>query len=93
MLGKRKRRAFHDSLVGRTCQVLFESEIGNDWASGLTEEYARVVVKSVSTLVNQILPVQILEARNDKCIGILPDGEISMEHSTRNSSCEVMPAI
>lgn len=93
MLGMRKRRAFHDSLVGRTCQVLFESEIGNDWASGLTEEYARVVVKSVSTPVNQILPVRILEAQNDKCIGILPDGEISMQHNTRNSSCEVMPAL
>lgn len=93
MLGIRKRRAFHESLIGKTCQVLFESEMDKEGASGLTEQYARVVVKSNSTLVNMILPVRIVEAQNEKCLGILQNQQMYLQHIRGNSSCEVMPAL
>jgi threonylcarbamoyladenosine tRNA methylthiotransferase MtaB len=58
-LSQRKRRIFHESLLGLTQNVLFEHPKGDGWQNGLTDNYVRVKVKSPHDLFNQILPVRL----------------------------------
>jgi threonylcarbamoyladenosine tRNA methylthiotransferase MtaB len=70
-LGRRKRRAFHDSFVGRRERVLFESAGSGGEYTGLTSQYVRVAVSSHAPLENQILAAKILGADDERCVGIL----------------------
>lgn len=69
-LSLRKRRLFHESLLGTTQLILFEEYKGGFWI-GLTDHYVRVKIKSIKNIHNQILPVR-LEAINAVCVqGVL----------------------
>ncbi len=70
-LGVRKRRMFHESAVGRTVDVLFESPGATNEMTGLSAEYVRVEVASEQDLTNQILSVKILSATETACRGKL----------------------
>jgi threonylcarbamoyladenosine tRNA methylthiotransferase MtaB len=72
-LSIRKRRAFHDSLVGSTREVLFEEKLFSGEWSGLTAEYARVRVRSGLELSNRIVQVKITQSDEEECIGTLVD--------------------
>ena len=72
-LSVRKRRAFHDAIVGSTREVLFEEKLASGEWTGLTGEYARVRVKSGSELSNRILQVNITHSNEEDCIGTLVD--------------------
>jgi threonylcarbamoyladenosine tRNA methylthiotransferase MtaB len=72
-LSLRKRKVFHDSLVGTTRLVLFEGKLSTGEWTGLTEEYARVRIKSDSNLSNQIVRVRITQSDEEECIGSLVD--------------------
>lgn len=61
-LSTRKRRMFHESLLGTRQEVLFEEKKGGEWI-GLTDNYARVAVKSQRPLANQLIDV-MLESTN-----------------------------
>ncbi|HEX9615586.1 MAG TPA: MiaB/RimO family radical SAM methylthiotransferase, partial [Bacteroidota bacterium] len=67
ILSAKKRHAFHESLMGRTLSVLFESS--DVYKTGLTENYAKVCVQSPSSLVNEIRSVRIDAASGDVCFG------------------------
>jgi threonylcarbamoyladenosine tRNA methylthiotransferase MtaB len=72
-LSVRKRRTFHDTLLGSTREVLLEEKLsGGEW-TGLTGEYARVRVKSESDLSNQLVKVKITQTDEEDCIGTLVD--------------------
>lgn len=58
-LSQRKRRLFHESLLGSTQWVLFEKLKGDGWQNGLTDNYVRVKVKTPVDLFNQIVPVRL----------------------------------
>ncbi len=58
-LSLRKRRLFHESLLGSTQKVLFERPKGDGWQNGLTDNYIRVKVKTSHDLFNKILSVSL----------------------------------
>ena len=72
-LSVKKRRAFHDSLIGSTREVLFEEKLSNGEWTGLTGEYARLRVKSESDLSNRIVNVRITHSEEEDCSGTLVD--------------------
>jgi threonylcarbamoyladenosine tRNA methylthiotransferase MtaB len=70
-LGIQKRRSFYEMFIGKTVHVLFESEHPSGRISGLTEEYVRVEVESMSHLTNTIAAVMVQEVFSEKCTGII----------------------
>ncbi len=72
-LSARKRRIFHDSLLGSAREVLFEERHSTGEWSGLTGEYARVRVRSEEDLSNRIVRVKITHATEEDCTGTLVD--------------------
>jgi len=58
-LSQRKRRVFHESLLGSVQTVLFEHSKGDGWQNGLTDNYVRIKVQESQDLFNQILPVRL----------------------------------
>ncbi len=72
-LSTRKRRIFHDSLLGSAREVLFEERHSTSEWSGLTGEYARVRVRSEEDLSNRIVRVRITHSTEEDCTGTLVD--------------------
>jgi threonylcarbamoyladenosine tRNA methylthiotransferase MtaB len=68
-LGRRKRRMFYDSFVGRQERVLFESAEAGGGYTGLTSQYVRVAVTSNGPLENRLLMTTILGADDERCFG------------------------
>ncbi|MEX1138757.1 MAG: tRNA (N(6)-L-threonylcarbamoyladenosine(37)-C(2))-methylthiotransferase MtaB [Bacteroidota bacterium] len=71
MLSRKKRHIFHESLKGKTLDVLFEES--GERETGLSDEYVRVSVASARRLTNQILPVVITESGDEECYGSLQE--------------------
>lgn len=69
-LGLRKRQMFHGSLLGTRQNVLFEEKKKEEWI-GLTDNYARVAVKSDQPLRNEFRTVRMVTARGATLGGIL----------------------
>ena len=69
--GARKTRAFHECLVGRTVEVLFE-QAEDGWWTGYTGNYARVAVRSRESLRNVLGTVRI-----DGVVGDVATGELA----------------
>lgn len=65
-LSRMKRRAFHDRFVGKTIEVLFETERNGFWV-GHTGNYIRVMVRCSKQLTNQIKSVR-LEHASGECV-------------------------
>lgn len=65
------RREFLRSQVGKTEPVLFESKRFGDYYEGYTSNYTPVHVQSSVPLFGEILPVEILEAQDEFCLGNL----------------------
>jgi threonylcarbamoyladenosine tRNA methylthiotransferase MtaB len=70
-LSQRKRRIFHESLLGSTQLVLFEHQKVDGWQNGLTDHYVRVKVKDRRDLFNQILPVRLEHIEGQIVVGEL----------------------
>lgn len=69
-LSARKRRMFHESLLGTRQDVLFEEKKKGEW-SGVTDNYVRVMVKSQRPLANEFRSVRLKTARGTMVEGIL----------------------
>lgn len=69
-LSVRKKRAFQQTQIGKCMPVLFETEATGYWR-GYTGNYLRVEVKSDRALHNQIVPVELLEVKDDHLSGTL----------------------
>ena len=52
--------AFRSQFIGRTLEVLWETQNARGEWSGLTDNYIRVLTRSSSDLSNQIVPVRII---------------------------------
>jgi threonylcarbamoyladenosine tRNA methylthiotransferase MtaB len=78
-LSVKKRRAFYESFLGKTVDVLFESELRRGTQTGLTSQYVRVHVPWQHNLTNRILPVRVTAVNPDACTGYLvqeaPNGQ------------------
>jgi len=70
-LSQRKRRMFHESLLGSTQFVLFEKPKGDGWQNGLTDHYVRVKIKEPMDLFNQVLPVRLERIDGQTVVGEL----------------------
>jgi threonylcarbamoyladenosine tRNA methylthiotransferase MtaB len=66
-LSRSKREAFHAAHIGRTVEVLFESESRPGYRSGWTTNYVRVESPSASVSENEIRGVTIRDADQDVC--------------------------
>ena len=63
-------KAFLQTMVGQTAEVLFEQPAGEDYFEGLTGNYQRVFVKSGGrNLGGEILPVKITAFDGEKLLG------------------------
>ena len=69
-LSSRKRRMFYGSLLGTRQGVLFEEKKKGEWV-GLTDNYARVAVKSQSIRINEFREVQLKTVRATMVEGVL----------------------
>ncbi|MBI5149181.1 MAG: tRNA (N(6)-L-threonylcarbamoyladenosine(37)-C(2))-methylthiotransferase MtaB [Candidatus Omnitrophica bacterium] len=72
-LSTRKRRMFYESLLGTRQGVLFEEKKRGKWV-GLTDNYARVAVKSRRPLLNQFISIDLEDTRGAVVIGKVAQG-------------------
>jgi len=67
----KKRKAFLESQVGRVEEVLFEIKNSKGYFEGYTKNYTPVYLKSDDNVIGKIIPIKIIEANNDYCIGVI----------------------
>lgn len=70
ILSDKKRRAFYQSQIGSTAQVLFEDDQKNGFMHGFTKNYVKVRAKYDPIMVNELKTI--------KLVSILPDGEVEV---------------
>lgn len=70
ILSDKKRRAFYDTQLGKTEQVLFEGDIKEGFMHGFTRNYVKVKTKFDPVLVNEIKTVCLTK--------ISPDGDVEI---------------
>jgi threonylcarbamoyladenosine tRNA methylthiotransferase MtaB len=70
-LAAESARHFRQKFLGRTMPVLWEKQTGGVWA-GLTDNYIRVYAESGEDLVNKLLPVKLVEIKEDGVWGVFP---------------------
>ena len=73
-LSRRKRRLFSEQMVGKTVDVLLEGQVDGGTRYGFTDNYVRVGVPLDGTSENTIVPVTIVEAGDEGCIGRVATG-------------------
>jgi threonylcarbamoyladenosine tRNA methylthiotransferase MtaB len=70
ILSDKKRRAFYESQLGRTDEVLFEGDIKEGFMHGFTRNYVKVKTKFDPVLVNELKTVSLTK--------ISPDGDVEI---------------
>jgi threonylcarbamoyladenosine tRNA methylthiotransferase MtaB len=70
ILSNKKRRAFYETQLGKTKQVLWEGEENEGTMYGFTENYVKVKTPFNAKLVNQIKTVKLLEIDRDGVVKI-----------------------
>ena len=70
ILSDKKRRAFYQSQIGTTAQVLFEDDQKNGYMHGFTKNYVKVKAKYDPIMVNEL--------KNVKLVELLADGEVEV---------------
>ncbi len=73
ILSDKKRRAFYESQLNRTEQVLFEGDIKDGFMHGFTDNYVKVKAKYDPVLVNELKMVCLTK--------ISPDGDVEITES------------
>jgi threonylcarbamoyladenosine tRNA methylthiotransferase MtaB len=74
ILSDKKRRAFYETQLGNTDEVLFEGDIKDGFMHGFTRNYVKVKAKYDPVLVNEIKAVHLT--------AISPDGDVEITEST-----------
>lgn len=69
ILSDKKRRAFYETQIGKTEEVLFETDHKEGFMHGFTKNYVKVKVKYDPVLVNELKKVKLDQ--------MLPEGEVS----------------
>ncbi|CAG0957401.1 MAG: tRNA (N(6)-L-threonylcarbamoyladenosine(37)-C(2))-methylthiotransferase MtaB [Bacteroidetes bacterium] len=65
ILSEKKKRAFYQTQLGKTKNVLFEIEHSNSLMHGFTENYIKVDYPYHPELVNNIVPLKLLHINSD----------------------------
>ncbi|MDN3583288.1 tRNA (N(6)-L-threonylcarbamoyladenosine(37)-C(2))-methylthiotransferase MtaB [Mucilaginibacter flavus] len=73
ILSEKKRRAFYESQLGKTDEVLFEGDIKEGLMHGFTRNYVKVKAKYDPVLVNELKMVYLTN--------ISPDGDVEITES------------
>ena len=73
ILSDKKRRAFYDSQLNKTDEVLFEGDIKDGFMHGFTRNYVKVKTKYDPVLVNELKTVYLTN--------ISPDGDVEITES------------
>ena len=71
ILSEKKRRAFYQSQLGETGDVLFEGDIKDGYMHGFSRNYVKVRTPYDPLLVNELVPVRFVE--------IAENGEMDVE--------------
>jgi threonylcarbamoyladenosine tRNA methylthiotransferase MtaB len=74
VLSEKKRRAFHETLLGTTADVLLEDAVEDGRRYGLTDSYCRVGVRAEGTAGNEMHAVRIDGIDGDRCFGAVVEG-------------------
>ncbi|RYU92241.1 tRNA (N(6)-L-threonylcarbamoyladenosine(37)-C(2))-methylthiotransferase MtaB [Mucilaginibacter terrigena] len=73
ILSDKKRRAFYQTQIGKTGEVLFEGDVKDGYMHGFTRNYVKVKAKFDPILVNEIKTVHLTV--------ISPDGDVEITES------------
>jgi threonylcarbamoyladenosine tRNA methylthiotransferase MtaB len=73
ILSDKKRRAFYETQLDRTDEVLFEGDIKDGFMHGFTRNYVKVKTKYDPVLVNELKTVHLTQ--------ISPDGDVEITES------------
>lgn len=78
-LGQQKKNAFAQRFVGQTLNVLIEGKQDKESGgfTGLSENYIRIMVDAPASLVNEIVPVEIIQVENERVFGRLTPVSLS----------------
>jgi threonylcarbamoyladenosine tRNA methylthiotransferase MtaB len=67
LLGEKKKRAFHEQMVGRVMPVLFEADESDGCRCGFTDNYVRVGIPFRDAAENTIARVEITGVARGRC--------------------------
>lgn len=67
-LSLRKKRAFHETLLGQKTHVLCEQHVDGHW-EGFTDNYVKVKFPSSRDLMNELVLVRFIKAENHAIVG------------------------
>jgi threonylcarbamoyladenosine tRNA methylthiotransferase MtaB len=73
ILSDKKRRAFYETQIGKTDEVLFEADLKDGIMHGFTRNYVKVKTKYDPILVNELRAVRLTQ--------ISPDGDVEITES------------
>ncbi|MCC8426128.1 tRNA (N(6)-L-threonylcarbamoyladenosine(37)-C(2))-methylthiotransferase MtaB [Mucilaginibacter sp. UR6-11] len=76
ILSDKKRRAFYETQLGRTGEVLFEGDIKEGYMHGFTRNYVKVKTKFDPVLVNELKKVGLTKISTDGDVEITESEEI-----------------
>jgi len=76
ILSEKKRRAFYETQLGRTEEVLFEGDIKEGFMHGFTRNYVKVKTKFDPVLVNELKAVHLSNVSVDGDVEITESEEI-----------------
>lgn len=76
ILSDKKRRAFYETQLGRSAEVLFEGDIKDGFMHGFTRNYVKVKTKFDPVLVNELKAVCLTNISHDGDVEITESEEI-----------------
>jgi threonylcarbamoyladenosine tRNA methylthiotransferase MtaB len=76
ILSDKKRRAFYESQLGKTAEVLFEGDVKDGFMHGFTRNYVKVKTKFDPVLVNELKTIQLIQISSDGDVEITESEEI-----------------
>jgi threonylcarbamoyladenosine tRNA methylthiotransferase MtaB len=76
ILSDKKRRAFYETQISKTAEVLFEGDIKDGFMHGFTRNYVKVKAKYDPILVNEVKHVQLTNISSDGDVEITEAEEI-----------------
>lgn len=71
ILSEKKKRAFYDSQIGSTHEVLFEADVEDGKMHGFTENYVRVSAKYDPLLINELKVVQLQQINENGTVDVV----------------------
>ncbi len=70
ILSEKKRRAFYETQLGKSWEVLFEAEENGGVMNGFTQNYVKVKTPFDPSLINQTVKVKLLEIDTDGLVKV-----------------------